>query len=451
MYEQWFTYVKKMEYKETSKGDISLKDVDLIKRENETYDEVSISIKYSELFKDFQENFKELSPELLDAIIGLFEICVPNKALVEETSIIISVCNAIQENGNETIIVKLYQLLTFFSCIEYSTIYDDEFYNFIAAKIEESDEYVSYVLICFLNLYSSKKKDYINENYDFALLEKFFSDESDIDTVQTCIQIYTIYTSTSVAPEIAEEICGLAIHSLESSHHELVSPSLFLLLNLLRNTEEAISFIYNEDFIKSLNTTLFDLEPNVLCPTIDIFLFLINKDHDVTSINIKNLVSLLQHNNCYVCNKAFEIITIMVKKYSDIPGVLYKEGLIDTLKNCLENSDSNGKFNAANLIFQLFLNTEGKYRRRLIRERLFDLIFSWIDFDEESIRDMILPIIDIVFSEATNSNRLAEVLDIFNEHDGSDTIDAIIEASTHKEEVEALADKIKEKFEIVNE
>ena len=422
------------------------------KNENQNITDEAYANIYEDLFNDLINGDEDNKNELLESIISLDwnEKIIPQD-IVTKYGIVQYVCNMITNDIDDEIKEKMFRLLTFFTCYEYTEVLTESFFATINDVIMNNDAYLSYALTCFLNLYSSQQlHDYIQENFDFSYFQIFCNEETDIDVMETILQIYTIFTSnTNLDYEVASSIKNVAIFALENSKHlKLLSPALFVIYNVLVNCDGICEDIYNDNFISSLNKTLYSLEPNVLCPAIDICAFLIQKDYDMSEqLHLSNIVTLITHQNSDVQNKVIDLLIFMVNKFDDsLLEELIKNSFIPKLIECFESVQGSGKINAAELVNLLFHKASSRNIRRFIREKLYLVVLEWVDFENETIRSYILPILDIVFTEAQNAGMLDYIVSEFSEKEGFNMFDELIEMSQEPTETDARIEAFTVKF-----
>ena len=378
--------------------------------------------------------------ENLDQVIDLFynEAIIPQDAITQ-TGIIPFICQQLTEDLPDEIKERLFRLLTFFTCKEYDEVLTNSFFNFITNIISQKNIYLSYALICFLNLYSSPAiHEYIENTFDFPSLIQLVDPSADVSVIETVLQIFTIFTQKeSIELDLADELANLALFALNSKHTNIWSPALFLIVNLLKINPEISEKIYSKTFVQTLNNALSMIEPEILCSAIDTCILLVEKDYDMSDLNLKeSLISLITHQNPDVQSKIDDMLTLMISKYDDIIEQLVKEGFVSQLIDCF-SLQTEGQIRATELVDILFQNASPRDIRRLIREKLHLVVFKWIDFEDPKILKKIIPILTIVYSEAQNGGRLDQMLEEFDENEGIGMFNELLENTSNDEEIEA--------------
>ena len=422
------------------------------KEDIKIYTEEEATNKYLELFDDLINGSDDNKDELIEEIINfdMNEKAIPQEAITK-SNIIPFICDKINEDINPILKEKLFRLLIQFTFLECNEVLTESFLTYIQAFFSCDNDLLPYALQCFLNIYSSKQMhDYIQENFDFSYFQIYKNEDSDVNVIQTILQIYTIMASEDgLDYSIGIILKDFAIFALESEHSELISPSLFLIYQILQNCDGISNDIYCDNFVDAINKTLYAIEPEILCPAIDICIFLIKKDYDMSALHLKNIISLITHQVLDVQYKIVELLSIMISNFDEeLLEELIKLELIPSIIESFNSSQEKGRIIYAKLINLIFQNVSSRNLRRLIREKLQLIVIKWVDFDNEEIRSFILPILDKVFTEAQKAGRIDEIVMEFSENDGFHMLDDLVSMSEDPTETDSKIEEFCNKFDI---
>lgn len=317
------------------------------------------------------------------------------------------------------------------------TLQTAEFFDFVVSILMQNrEETNSGALISAVNFCSLSEE---NCSYGINLLPIDFiasivaNDNIPIKFCEYALQILQIYTIYPRSDDDTMKLLEISINSMKMTKEQFISPSLWMLYNILNNTNN-YDVLLDPVVQNSIVINLYAREASQIIPTLKLLRIMYQYvNYELPADYFNTYPSLLVHNNRSVRKASYEVTLFFIENSYNFMSNLIQNDLIGVIKIGMKNLSMKTQIEMSHLV-NICVKISTEIRELLIQKDIMTYLLSLLDINESSIVIEVLESLNIFFS---SSEHREELLVNFKKSNGFDLIYDLTESENEQISLEA--------------